>query len=336
MVIASKITLKRNFKDFLFPSMISYEDSKIIASEIKNIFKSNRNFKIKEFSEKGSYSELFALNSLNIVSDNFVNNDLEKLLVTNKDYTTTVCVNDTDHITIESLTYDDKILTLYDEVKKIEEKIDSKFPFAFDSKYGYLTSNLNIVGTGMIPSYFLHIPMLELSGQLQTIRNACNKFGYDIRPIFSHDEKSNGGFYEVYTKLTLGISDKEILSNLKIMILKMVEKEKVLRNEILKKEKLRITDEVNRAYGIIMNAKLIKHEEAEVLLSYVKLGSDMKLFDDSISHDLTKLNVFELLNSINDKALELEEDTNDKLILDSLRAKKIQDTFNDLKFKDIL
>ena len=330
MVIASKITLKRNFKDFLFPSMISYEDSKIIASEIKNIFKSNRNFKIKEFSEKGSYSELFALNSLNIVSDNFVNNDLEKLLVTNKDYTTTVCVNDTDHITIESLTYDDKILTLYDEVKKIEEKIDSKFPFAFDSKYGYLTSNLNIVGTGMIPSYILHIPMLELSGQLNTIRNACNKFGYDIKPWFSDDEKSNGGFYEVYAKLTLGISEKEILSNLKIMILKMVEKEKLLRNEIVKKEKLRITDEVNRAYGIITNARLISKKETEVLISYIKLGSDLKLFDEDLNKAFDKLNVYDLLTRVNDKALKIELNTDDKISLDELRSKKIKETIFDL------
>lgn len=330
MIIASKISLHRNFKDFVFPELLSYEDSKIIADEIKRIFKSNKTYKVKTFETKEKITELNCLNALGIVSDNFKNNDLEKVLVTNKEMTETVSVNDEDHIVIEGICYDDKILTLYEDVKKIEEKIDKAFPFAFDNKYGYLTTSLQIVGTGMIPSYIVHIPMLELSGQLQTVRQACNKFGYDIRPFFNDEEKSNGGFYEIYAKLTLGISEKEILSNLKLMILKMVEKEKLLRNEILKKERLRMSDEINRAYGIITNAKLISKKEAEVLLSYIKLGCEMKLYSDEITNALSKINMYELLTSISDKALIYESGSEEKIVLDELRTKKIQETFNEL------
>ena len=217
MIIASKIKLHRNFKDFFFRASISYEDSKLIGDEIKNIFKNDKTYKVKTFETNESIDELNKLNAKSIVSDDFKNNDQDKVLVTNKDYTTTIMTNEEDHIVISSISYDDKILTLYDNVKKLEEKIDKKFPFAFDDKFGYLTSSLNIVGTGMIPSYVMHIPMLELSGQMQTIKQTANKFGYDIKPFFSKEEKSNGGFYEVYTKLTLGISEKEILSNLKLI-----------------------------------------------------------------------------------------------------------------------
>ena len=115
MIIASKIKLQRNFKDFFFPQMLEYEDSKIIADEVKNIFKNNKKYKVKIFETNDSISELEKLNSLGIVSDEFKNNDLEKLLITNKDNTTSVMVNEQDHIVINSISFDDKIITTGDD-----------------------------------------------------------------------------------------------------------------------------------------------------------------------------------------------------------------------------
>lgn len=337
MVIASKITLRRNFEEFLFPSTITYEDSKLIADEVKKIFKSNKKLKIFDFNNAHSIEMLYAFNAVNYVSDSFTNNDLEKLLLASKDFTTTIMVNEDDHIRIDARSYDDKILLLYDEVKKLEDKIDKKFKFAFDSRYGYLTTDLAHVGTGMIPSFVLHIPMLELSNQMPKVKEACNKFGYDIKPVFSYDEKSNGGFYEIYTKLTLGISEKEILSNLKLMILKLCDKEKSLRSEIVKKERLRLTDEVHRAYGIITHAKLISLKEAEVLISYIKLGLDLDLFDNDIKMKLKDFNVYDLLNIINDKSIQAQVPSDDKIEMDEARAEVIKEELGlvDIDFDDI-
>ena len=121
MVIASKITLRRNFEDFLFPSTITYEDSKLIADEVKKIFKSNKKLKIFDFNNAHSIEMLYAFNAVNYVSDSFTNNDLEKLLLASKDFTTTIMVNEDDHIRIDARSYDDKILLLYDDVKEAKK-----------------------------------------------------------------------------------------------------------------------------------------------------------------------------------------------------------------------
>ena len=337
MIIASKISLSRNLKGFLFPQVLDVETSKIIADEIRDVFKNNRTYKkveLKTDEENERYK------SLGIITDNFKNNILDKELFSNKNKTINIMINEESHIKINSTLSSDKILTLYYEIKKIEEKIDSKLPFAFDEKFGYLTSNVNILGTGMIPSLIVHIPMLELSGQISNIKNSISKVGLSIRPYFSKTDNSPGGFYEVYSKITLGISEKEAITNLKIMVSKILEKEKILRGELIKKEKLRIMDEVNRALGILNNAKIITYKETEVLISYIKLGIDMKLFDESKLPFLSKFDVYEVLTNVSDEVLNLENlndieffkvnnmNVSKKLKVDFLRMQKIKDILN--------
>lgn len=302
MIIASKITIQRNIKGFFFPSMLDHDSSVILADEIIDTLKTNKKVKLKDKDYKGT---------------------LAKVRFASKDERLNVFVNNENHIEISNISDDEKIITLYDEVKKVEEAIDKKMPYAFDENFGYLTSSLTKVGTGIIPTLILHVPMIELSNQMQNVKKASERFGFKIVPCFGED--SHGGFYELTGVLTLGISEKEALANLRVMAIKICEREKEFRKQIYDKEKLRLCDEVYRAYGILTNAKIISFKEAQILLSYVKLGIDLRLFDNDLMHTLHEFHPYKLLNEITDEALK-ESEKDDVLQIDTKRIEKIKET----------
>lgn len=303
MIIASKIVIQRNIKGFFFPSMLDHDSSIILADELIDTLKTNRKVKLKNKDYEGQ---------------------LAKVRFSSKDENLNVFVNGKNHVEIENLSYDEKIISIYDEAKKIEESIDKKMPYAFDENFGYLTSSLTKVGTGVIPSFILHIPMLELSSQMPTIKASCERYGLRLTPCFG--KESPGGFYELKGILTLGIGEKEAIANLRVTAIKLCEKENDLRNQIYEKESLRLKDEVYRAYGILTNAKLISFKEAQVLLSYVKLGIDMKLFDKDLLTSLKDYHPYKLLNEINDDVIKTKTDKEDTLTIDSLRTERIKET----------
>lgn len=302
MVIASKITIQRNIKGFFFPSMLDHDSSVILADELIDTLKTNKKVKLKDKDYKGA---------------------LAKVRFASKDDKLNVLVNSENHVEISNISYDEKIITIYDEAKKIEEAIDKKMPYAFDENFGYLTASLTKVGTGSIPSLILHIPMLELSNQMPQVKTSVERYGFKITPAFG--EESPGGFYELKGVLTLGISEKEAIANLRVMAIKLCEKEKEFRNQIYTKESLRLKDEVYRAYGILTNAKIISYKEAQVLLSYVKLGIDMRLFDKELLTSLKEFHPYKLLSEIKDEAIK-ESDKDTALTIDEKRMNKIKET----------
>ena len=97
--------------------------------------------------------------------------------------------------------------------------------------------------------------------------------------------------YQVSNKQSLGISEKEIIMNLKQITMKIIEQERLAR-KILAREEIELEDEVYRAYGVLANCKKISTEEAIDLLSSVKLGVDMGIVKELDDLKVNKLMLF--------------------------------------------
>ena len=91
--------------------------------------------------------------------------------------------------------------------------------------------------------------------------------------------------YQISNKQTLGISENEIINNIKIIVDKIIEQERLAR-KYLAKNSIELEDKVYRSYGVLSNCKKISSEEARELLSDVKLGTDL-----GIIRELTDLKV---------------------------------------------
>lgn len=84
-----------------------------------------------------------------------------------------------------------------------------------NKKYGYLTSCPTNVGTGLRASVMVHLPALTLTGNISKVLNVINNFGMNIRGIYGEGTQSQGNIYQISNNQSLGLTEKEIIKNIK-------------------------------------------------------------------------------------------------------------------------
>ncbi|MBQ3146015.1 MAG: hypothetical protein IJB90_05670 [Clostridia bacterium] len=103
--------------------------------------------------------------------------------------------------------------------------------------------------------------------------------------------KWHGDIYQISNKQSLGISEEEIIKNLRIITDKIIEQERLAR-KILAKKQIELEDKVYRAYGVLSNSRKLTSEECNILLSDVKLGTDMGIIKELNDLKVKKLQTF--------------------------------------------
>ncbi len=82
-------------------------------------------------------------------------------MILSEDESTAILLNGDDHVRIQTLQTGLTLEQLYERADKIDDYISERFDYAFDEKYGYLTSFPTNVGTGLRAAVVLHLPMLS-------------------------------------------------------------------------------------------------------------------------------------------------------------------------------
>lgn len=281
IVLSSKIKLSRNFKDLPFPNKLNYikgrENGKNIYNVLINelndekitlyeMWNSNENIN-KEYEEK------------NLISKELFKNADKASFVVNEDETLSIMINEEDHIKLQCITAG---LNLEDALKNaiiIDNKIEKNLNYAFDEKLGYLTTKLENLGTGMKASVVIHLPALKMSDEIKNISKHLDQVGMNIKGVHSEGTEVYGNIYEIFNKVSLGITEEDITSQLKSMVLNIISEEKKFREILLSKCKYELEDKVYRAYGILKSAVLLEFKETINLLSDVRLGAELSLID---------------------------------------------------------
>lgn len=289
VVVSSRIRFARNLKNYPFIAKASKEDLEKLEEEIKTITPSLgygiKFLKLKDIDDITKMS----LVEKHIISPNFALNKEETgALLINDEENISIMINEEDHLRIQVLGEGFDIDNLINLAIEIDEKIEKNLEYAYSDKYGFLTACPTNLGTGLRASVMVHLPALTKTGNIGKILEVINNFGMNIRGIYGEGTKASGNMYQVSNKQTLGISEKEIVNNLKQIIEKIIEQERLAR-KILAKKNVELEDEVYRAYGILSNCKKISSEEARELLSNIKLGTDMGIIKELDDLKVNKL-----------------------------------------------
>ena len=161
--------------------------------------------------------------------------------------------------------------------------------YSYHENYGFLTACPTNVGTGLKISTLVHIPALEMTGNIRKMLNIVNNLGMNVRGVYGEGSKAEGDIYQISNNQTLGITEQEISKNLNLISQKIIEQERVAR-KYMSKNSLKLEDKVYRDYGVLINARRLSEEETLELLSNVKLGTDL-----GIIKELTDKKVAELM-----------------------------------------
>ena len=281
-VVSSRIRLARNIKGIPFPKRMNDNQKKEILETLKNLLDgiSLDGVGTLKYINMDALPEeqLFAMVERHIISPDFANKQGPKGLVISENEAVSIMLLEEDHIRLQVLAGGFYLNEAYEIAKKIEGILSGGLTLAFDKQFGYLTECPTNLGTGLRASLMLHLPVLEMSGNLSVIADSVSKIGLTVRGMYGEGSRSHAALYQLSNQVTLGISEQAAIDNLSAIATQIVQKENAAREEL---DRAAVEDNVYRALGTLKYARILSSEEMMNLLSSVKLGISMGILDIS-------------------------------------------------------
>ena len=292
VVVSSRIRLARNIIEYPFETRCSKKENEEIVNKIKEVLPSiGYGLKILKLKDMDDITKM-SLVEKRLVSPDFVmnKNDIGAIAI-NEEENICIMINEEDHLRLQVFAPGFEIEELLKLMVEIDTKFGKALNYAYNDKYGYLTACPTNVGTGMRVSVMVHLPALTKTGNIQKVLHIINNFGMNIRGIYGEGSKAAGDMYQISNKQTLGVSEEEIINNMKIIVEKIIEQERLAR-KYLAKHSIELEDRVYRSFGVISNCKKISSEEAREILSDVKLGTDLGIIKELDDLKVKKLYLY--------------------------------------------
>ena len=306
IVISTRIRIARNLADYPFPVRLDNKSKIEVNEKIRDALDGKENLTYTELKTL-TRSQIVSLAERHLISPEFASNsDARALLMSdNEDISIMLC--EEDHIRIQVMKSGLALKEAYELADKIDTEINQSLKYAFDEKLGYLTQCPTNLGTGMRASVMLHLPALTAKGQIGSLASTVSKLGLTIRGAYGEGMSAMGDLYQLSNQVSLGISEKSAIDNLKTITLQLAAQERAAREEASKS--IETEDAVFRAYGILKSARILSTKEFMSLISKVRLGAVLGM----IKTDLKTINELMVsmqpatINAFVGKTLSLEE-----------------------------
>ena len=288
---STRIRFARNLNDFKFNLQKKEE-----IEQLENVVKENlfaigyglRFFKLKDMDDITKMS----LVEKNLISPEFILNKNETgSILINDEENICIMIGEEDHLRIQVFSSGLDLVNTLNLAIELDEKIDEVLHYSKSKKYGYLTSCPSNVGTGLRASVMVHLPALTKTGNTKIVLEAVSNFGINIRGVYGENSATSGDMYQISNKQTLGITEKEIIENMQVIVEKIIKQERKAR-KILADKSLDLEDEIYRNHGILSNCKKISSEETRILLSDIKLGVDLGILKELTDSKVQKMYLY--------------------------------------------
>ncbi|MCA8991795.1 MAG: protein arginine kinase [Planctomycetaceae bacterium] len=282
VVISSRIRLARNLTDMTFPPRADERTKEDAANLLRE--------KILELSPVAfmGYVEVQGLSKLDrqflmerqLISRELADAKGARGVFIGTSESISLMVNEEDHLRLQGLRSGFDLMNCWQEVNHVDDELQTGISFAFSDDFGYLTSCPTNVGTGIRVSVMLHLPALVLTKEIQKVFQAMHKMSIAVRGMYGEGSQALGDFYQISNQTTLGKTEEQIVQRVQHVIPEILGYERDARQELLRKHRARLHDQVSRAQGILGSARQISTEEAMQHLSHVRLGINLELLDN--------------------------------------------------------
>ncbi len=279
VVLSTRVRLARNVAGCKFPSSANIDTRKRIISYIDSTVA--RSTMLAD----GMYLKASDINSLDkdflierhLISPSFLNGELAKSLYINNDERISIMVNEEDHLRIQSLAPGLDPEGAFQLAKQFDNEIGKYLEYSYDADFGFLTACPTNAGTGMRTSVLIHLPGLVLTREIEKVISHITRTGLVVRGFYGEGSDVLGNLFQISNQNTLGVTEEEIINQIKKITYEIIEKEAASRDRLMNEAADMIEDKIWRAYGILKHARVLSSEEVMNLLSAVRLGHAMKI-----------------------------------------------------------
>jgi protein arginine kinase len=293
VILTSRVRLARNLDHYPFPHRMNAQQSRLAADEITQAFfhgdkERKRNYLVVDL-DTMSEEDQQALAEKRLISADLAQKGKNRRVIISRDESISIMINEEDHIRIQSMQPGLNLEEAYTAAAGAALILEGSLSMAYSENYGFLTACPTNTGTGMRASVMAHLPGLAMSGRFKDVAESLSQMSFAVRGHYGEHSKSQGHLVQVSNQLTLGISEDDLINDLKRMLLQLIEQERKVRREIFRQQPLTLEDRVMRAYGILKNARLMPSEEAVTLLSDIRFGLALGFLSQVGESDINRI-----------------------------------------------
>ena len=286
VVTSTRIRFSRNLPEFKF-NLKDKKEIEDLKNKIKdNVYNIGYGLKYLELKDMDDITKQ-SLVEKNLISQEYAQNRNGAILI-NDEENICITINDDDHLKIQVFSSGLELENTLNYAIELDQRIEDVLGYSVSKKYGYLTTMPTNCGTGMKASVIVHLPALTLTRNINQVFYTLSNFDINIIGINSKNRRDLGDVFEISNKRTLGITEKEIIENIKVVTEKLIEQERKAR-KYLAKNTIDLEDTIYRSYGLLANCRKISLDEAQKLISNAKLGIDLGILPELNDSKIQKL-----------------------------------------------
>ncbi len=271
IAVSTRVRLARNVQGFPFGNRLSREQAETLISRAEAAvqraalpFHTLRIDQIPPQQRADLYEK-------HLISRELMQKAPAALLIS-QDESCSMMVNEEDHLRIQVMGAGVDLDHCLEEALRLNAFLEESLEFSYDQQLGYLTQCPTNLGAGLRASVMLHLPLLTRTGQIDGVISAASKVGLEIRGLYGEGSRAQGELYQVSNSVTLGFSEQELCEKLKDAVEGIVRQEQALRQAFQQQYPGQLEDRVWRAAGLLRYARRMSGQEAESLLSDLRLG----------------------------------------------------------------
>ena len=325
VVLMSRVSLSRNFKELPFPNRASFEQERMVIKWFEPLIPAITKATGQPFTrlelDKLTPLERGVLCDKMLTDEEYVAKTPFRVVFVSADESIVLSLNGAEHLLITCFAGGLSLQKPLSLASAIDDVIEDKIDYAFDERMGYLSAIPTNFGTGMRAMVLFHLPGLSMTQNINNIVKISPQLGFAARPLINNDDGFPGCLLSLTNQITLGLSESEIAENLKSAASEIVTHERRSRKAIMLHAKDQLSDNIWRAFGLMRYAYTLDAGEVMTLMSKVRLGIDLQIIDGIAAGMFTEI----LVSSRNDFLKnQAGNDNMSKIELDKLRAKQVQ------------
>ncbi|MDR1626965.1 MAG: hypothetical protein LBT33_10550 [Spirochaetia bacterium] len=275
IIISSKTKISRNLSSFAYPHILSGQEREDVRTKIETALRESGlcpgliRYELEDLSEEENAF---------LAEEGRVHRRKEfrrAALIISGDRRICAEINAKDHLCIASIRGGNSLREAWHDVNAVDCELETRLDYAVSLDWGYLSSEIDNMGTALEASLILHLPGMALSGRMDKVEKTLGEAGFSIEN-FLQVKGVGAEFFLVSGKPRLGESEEDLFKKFGDITVSLLNYEREMRNLLFEKRGEFLEDQMCRAFGILERAKFLNWEEAIKLLSLLRMGYCMR------------------------------------------------------------
>jgi protein arginine kinase len=206
VVLSSRARLARNVSGYPFPHRATANERRLVVQAIRQAAKAEdlalQSFEMSTLTPR----ERDALVDSRRLSPDMLAGLPEQVALLDSGGVVSLLLHEEDHLRLQVILSGNAVKLASDQAQEIAARLATRLTFAHDPlRFGYLTTGLNNMGTGLRVSAQLHLPALAALGKLPTLLDIAYRMNGAVRgPVGEHSQAAAGDLVQISNAVSAG------------------------------------------------------------------------------------------------------------------------------------